>query len=81
MRGHRNYKGNANPYSNEYLIGISQRLSVDPHRVECQVRIGPGGGFLLDVRVDGRDLNSHEERLVKEYLEEAFHGLSPRVEG
>lgn len=74
-------KPTQDPNKNAYLLGIAQRLKVDPHRVECNVRMGPGGGILLDVRLDGRDLTGEEERLAMEYLHEAFHGIQPRIEG
>jgi len=71
----------SDPNKNAYLLGIAQRLHVDPHRVECNVRIGHSGGLLIDVRLDGRDLTGPEQTLVTEYLHEAFHGIAPRVEG
>jgi hypothetical protein len=67
------------PSKNEYQVGIAHRLKVDPHRVNCAVRVGPKGGFLVDIQVDGRDLNGTEQRLVAEYLEEAFHGIAPKT--
>ena len=73
-------KPTVDPNKNAYLLGIAARLHIDPHRVECNVRMGPGGGLLLDVRIDGRDPNGSEMRLISEYLEEAFHGIKPRVE-
>ena len=77
----REHKPSVDPMKNAYLLGIAARLKVSPDRVECNVRVGPGGGLLLDVRLDGRDLRGDEERLVTEYLQEAFHGIMPRVEG
>ena len=62
-------------------LGIAQRLNVDPHRVVCDVRIGPSGGLLIDVNLDGRDLTGPQMKLVTEYLQEAFHGILPRIEG
>ena len=73
-------KPSVDPNKNAYLLGIAQRLRVDPHRVECNVRIGPSGGLLVDVRLDGKDLIPSEQRLVAEYLHEAFHGIAPRIE-
>ena len=75
------HKPTVDPNKNAYLLGIAHRLGLDPHRVECDVRISPTGGLLLDVRVDGRGLDGLQERIVAEYLEEAFHGMKPRVEG
>lgn len=72
-------KPHVDPNKNAYLLGIAARLSLDPHRVECNVRMGPGGGLLLDVRIDGRDPTGPEMMLIAEYLEEAFHGIKPRV--
>lgn len=74
-------KPSVDPNKNSYLIAIAARLKVDPHRVDCDVRIAPTGGLLIDVKVDGRDLRSDEEKLVVEYLQEAFHGILPRLEG
>jgi hypothetical protein len=67
------------PYKNAYLLGIAARLHLEPQRVECNVRVGPTGGILLDIRIDGRDPTGAEETLIAEYLEEAFHGTKPRV--
>jgi hypothetical protein len=72
-------KASVDPNNNAYLLGIAQRLKVDPHRVACNVRIGPGGGLLVDVAVDGRNPTGPEEKIIAEYLEEAFHGIKPRV--
>lgn len=76
----RQHKPSVDPFKNAYLLGIAERLKVDPHRVDCQVRIGPGGGLLVDVAVDGRDPTGPEEKVIAEFLEEAFHGLKPRVQ-
>ena len=70
-----------NPFSSAYLLGIAERLKVDPHRVQCLLSPRKGGGFLMEVAVDGRDLTGQEERIVMEYLEEAFHGTPPRTTG
>lgn len=67
------------PSKNAYQVGIAFRLRVDPRRVECRVSAAPGGGFLLDVRVDGRDLNAIERQLVDEYLHEEFHDIRPVI--
>jgi hypothetical protein len=67
------------PSKNAYQVGIAARLGVDPRRVGCQVRGGPTGGFHLDVSLDGKDLTGPQQRLVMEYLEEAFHGTKPTV--
>jgi len=77
----REHKQPSDPNKNAYLLGIAQRLNVDPHRVVCDVRIGPSGGLLIDVNLDGRDLTGPQMKLVTEYLQEAFHGILPRVEG
>lgn len=67
------------PFKNAYLLGIAARLHLDPHQVECNVRVSPSGGLLIDVRVNGRDPSGPEMTLISEYLEEAFHGVKPRV--
>jgi hypothetical protein len=68
------------PSKNAYQVGIAHRLQVDPLRVNVIVRANPnGGGFLIDVAVDGRDLNAVEQRMVAEYFEEAMYGLKPRI--
>jgi hypothetical protein len=77
----REHKPNVSWDRNAYTMGIAQRLKVDPWRVDCDFKVRPGGGFLFEIRVDGRDLTGAEESLVKEYLEEAFHGIKPRIEG
>ena len=69
------------PTKNAYQVGIAFRLKVDPKRVNCIVRAASNGGFLIDVQVDGRDLNSSERRIVSEYFEEELHGLKPTVVG
>ena len=66
------------PSKNAYQVGIAHRLKVEPHRVNCILQVGPGGCFLIDVRMDGRDLNATERSLVDEYFEEAF-GPRPRI--
>lgn len=71
----------SDPFKNAYLLGIAERLKVDPHRVECNFRINPKGGFLLDIRLDGRELSGPDERIVFEYLHEAFHDVRPVVVG
>lgn len=63
-----------------YLRGIAEQLKVEPHRVECDVRVGNGGALLLDVLVDGQDLTGPEERIVAAYLSEAFPGVKTRAE-
>ncbi len=68
------------PSKNAYQVGIAYRLKVDPKRVNVIVRAGPKGGFLIDVAVDGRDLNAAEQRLVSEYLEEEMR-LRPKIVG
>ena len=70
-----------NPFHSAYLLEIAARLKVDPHRVQCELAPRQGGGFLIDVAVDGRDLTGPEIRIVMEYLEEAFHGTPPRAIG
>ena len=67
------------PNKNAYQVGIAHRLRVEPKRVNCFLRINPQGGFLIDVQVDGRDLNGVEQKLVAEYLEEALHGFKPTL--
>ena len=66
------------PSKNAYQVGIAHRLKVEPYRINCILRAGFGGGFLIDVRVDGRDLNATERALVDEYFEEAF-GIRPKI--
>ncbi len=75
----REHKPTVDPFKNTYTMGIAARLHLDPHRVQCNVRVGQGGGLLLDVLIDGRDPSGPEMRLIEEYLEEAFHGIKPRV--
>ena len=58
------------PSKNAYQVGIAFRLRVDPRRVNCIVRANPKGGFLIDVAVNGRDLNAVEQRIVQDYFEE-----------
>ena len=65
-------KVTANPFKSQYNIDIAKRLGVDPHRVQCELTVRPGGGFLITVGVDGKDLTGPQERIVMEYLEEAF---------
>lgn len=69
------------PTKNAYQVGIAHRLRVDPHRVNCHVRPGPMGRFLVDVLVDGRDLNAVERRIVQEYLEEEMRSLPIQTDG
>jgi hypothetical protein len=68
------HKVTKNPFSSTYLLDIAQRLRVDPHRVQCVLSIKAGGGFLIDVAIDGRDLTGPETRTVLDYFEEAFNG-------
>ena len=77
----REHKPNVNWDKNAYLIGIAHRLKVAPTRIDCNVKPSKTGGLLLEVLLDGRDLTGEQERLAMEYLEEAFHGIKPRVEG
>jgi hypothetical protein len=65
-------KVTANPGHSQYLLDIAKRLGVDPHRVHCVLKLREGGGFLIDVGVDGKDLTGPQIRIVMEYLEEAF---------
>ena len=66
------------PKKNAYQVGIAFRLKVDPRRVNCIVRAGSNGGFLIDVAVDGRDLNPTEQKIVAEYFEEEMR-LMPKI--
>ncbi len=68
------------PRKNAYQVGIAFRLKVDPRRINCIVRANPKGGFLIDVAVDGRDLNATEAEIVKQYFEEEMR-LTPQVVG
>jgi len=81
MKSSRIPKPSVDPFKNAYLLGIAALLRVEPHRVRCDVTIGKGGGLVLNVTVDDRDLTGGEERLVLEFLHEQFHGVLPRVEG
>ena len=67
------------PRKNAYQVGIAYRLKVEPQRVNCIVRANPKGGILIDVAVDGRDLNAEEQRVVAEFFEEEMHGIKPRI--
>ena len=67
------------PSKNAYQVGIAHRLKIDPKRVNCFLRVNPKGGFLIDVQVDGRDLNAAEQRIVAEFFEEEMHGLKPKI--
>ena len=68
------------PSKNAYQVGIAYRLKVDPTRVNCFVRMNPQGvGFLVDVQVDGRDLNAAEQRIVGEYLQEEMFGVPTTI--
>jgi hypothetical protein len=70
------------PQKNAYQVGIAYRLKVDPKRVNVIVRVNPnGGGMLIDVAVDGRDLNAQEAEMVRQYFEEEMHGVQPRIVG
>ncbi len=69
------------PKKNAYQVGIAHRLKVDPKRVNVIVRAGPKGGILIDVAVDGRDLNQTEQKIVAEYFEEEMHGVPPLIVG
>jgi hypothetical protein len=69
------------PSKNAYQVGIAFRLKVDPRRVNCIVRVNPKGGFLIDVQVDGRDLNATERRIVDEYFEEELRMKPVIVDG
>ncbi len=69
------------PQKNAYQVGIAYRLKVDPKRVNVIVRANPKGGLLIDVSVDGRDLNAAEQRIVAEYFEEEMHGIKPKIVG
>jgi hypothetical protein len=73
-------KVTANPGKSQYLLDIAKRLGVDPHRVHCELGLREGGGFLIDVGVDGKDLTGPQIRIVMEYLEEAFR-TDPRAVG
>lgn len=70
------------PKKNAYQVGIAYRLKVDPRRVNCIFRMNPeGGGFLIDVAVDGRDLNPTEAEIVRQYFEEEMYGAPSKVVG
>lgn len=67
------------PNKNAYQVGIAFRLKIDPKRVNVIVRSGPKGAVLIDVAVDGRDLNTQEQRIVAEYFEQEMHGVPARI--
>jgi len=69
------------PSKNAYQVGIAFRLRVDPRRVNCIVRANPKGGFLIDVMVNGRDLNAVEQKIVQDYFEEEMKLRPLIVEG
>ena len=69
------------PTKNAYQVGIAYRLKVDPKRVNVIIRNNPKGGILIDVAVDGRDLNAVEQRIVAEFFEQEMHGTVPQIVG